>query len=263
MSVQKWVRQFSMWGLNGLFAVSLSHASTDVDITDLTDRGSISDTPHVVPNKKWLIEGGYQYQALKVDGPLSTFPQAQITRGVNFNTELFVILPSYYSLKKPPASGFDTLYLGSKHELIQGNDWLVSMQGIVALPGGSFDFGHHSVGGQLSAMATYSLNTKVSLAGMLGLATVSEPNLIGGGRFYSCNPSAVLVYTPIEKVNAFVEFFGNTKTDIFGGSIWAADCGLVYKVAENTALDFEFAQNLSHDRINYNHYLGGGVTALF
>jgi hypothetical protein len=246
-----------------LFVTSINYASSEVNVLELTNRGSISDTPHVVPNNKWLVEGGYQHLSLSTDGPISTAPQAEIVRGLNFNTEVFVMIPTFFSQKTPRFSGNDTPALGTKHELVQGRNWLVSLQGIVILPGGSFEFGHRSTGVRLNAMTSYLISPQFDLEAMLGFSTESLPNLLEGGRFYSCNPSVALFYKPVEKINTYIEVFGQTKTDTFGGSILAVDCGILYKIAENTCLDFEFGQKLNHDRFNYTHYLGGGVTTVF
>lgn len=258
-----WMSPLYLLGVYCLFVSTFNYASTDISVLDLTDRGSVTDTPHVVPNKHWLLEGGYQQFSFNMGSPISAIPQAEIVRGLNYNTEVFVILPSYYSQKTPPLSGNDTPLLGTKHELIHGNKWLVSLQGIVVLPGGSFEFGHQSTGGQLNAMAVYDISPQFDLSGMLGVSTVSQPNLLGGGRFYSFNPSIALSYSPIETLDIFIELFDQTKTDTFGGYVFAADCGLNYQIAKNTSLDFEFGQKLIHNQLSFTHYLGGGITAVF
>lgn len=91
---------------------SLSYANNTSGVMDLTDRGSVTDTPYTVPNKKIIMEGGYQFITLQEDGPLSALPAMEIDFGLPFNTELIVQLPTYYFLHKPQLTGFDTTVLG-------------------------------------------------------------------------------------------------------------------------------------------------------
>lgn len=257
------IRAFNILILNYcLFASSLIYANDDSTVMDLTDRGSITDTPHTVPNKKMIVEGGYQYLFLQEDGPLQTTPQIEIDFGLLLNTEFILEIPTHYWLNNPQFSGFDTPSLGIKHELIQGKNWLMSLQGIVTLPGGSFGFGHHGAGGQLNLMGTYGFAPKLSLTGMFGLSTETEADILGGGRFKSYNPSAVLAYLPIETLTLFVEAYGQSKTAILSDPVVGIDLGLIYQIAKNTCLDFEVAKNLYRSIYNYDYYVQGGITFL-
>lgn len=243
--------------------MSYARDVSSVDILDLTDRGSITDTPHVVPNKSLLIEGGYQYLSLKADSPLHNVPQTEVALGLNLNTEMFVIFPTYYAQGKPVFSGFDTSSFGVKHEFMHGNNWLVSLQGIATMSGGSDAFGQQGAGGQLNVLTTYSINAMIAISGTFGISTSTEPSSGGGARFNSFNPSVALSYKPVEQMSVFVELFGQTSAGYFVGPIFTANCGLIYQLTKNAALDFEFAKNISSNILYYNYYMGSGITVLF
>ena len=266
MKASQWISSCGILILNCFSLASMSYASDEsyIDMLNLTDRGSITDTPYVIPNKSLLIESGYQYLSLKIDGPLYNVPQTTtVSLGVNFNTEIFVIFPTYYFLSKPEVSGFDTPSFGVKHEFMHGHNWLVSLQGIGSMSGGSDAFGHQGAGGQLNALATYSINSSFDVSGMFGVSTSTEASAGGGAGFSSLNPSIALSYKPAETTSVFVELFGQTKAGYFVGSVFGTDCGLVYQFTKNASLDFEVVKNISSNLLYYNYYLASGITVLF
>lgn len=238
-------------------------------ILELTDRGTVTDTPRTVPNKKILIETGYQYQDLiltnRLQGDhLQSYPQTEIVFGLPKQTEVFVLLPNYNQLSNRTSqdfiSGFGATSFGVKHELLYGKNWVASVQGVLTPPGGNPTFGSPGVGSQLNAMAVYSITRKWNIGCMLGGNTITESKLLGGGRVNSISINGAMSYSITEPVILFGEIFGQTKTAIDREDGFVGNVGFLYLLTENAVLDFELAQALTGALGEYNHYVGGGIT---
>ena len=235
----------------------------DPGILDLTDRGSVTDTPCTVPKKDILIEGGYQLQTLIPNNTLSNYPQTQLVFGLPGRTELFADAPNYNIQTNPDLLGFSAVSLGAKTLFFSGESYAIAGQGIITIPGGSHNFGSPGTGYTANAIGTYKLSRLFSIASMVGGSSTTEPSVAGGGRFNSFNYSASLGFAPIEQLSFFGELFGQTKTSPDTNDGLDGDFGLLYAVAENVSLDAEYANRINGDIGGYRNYVGAGVTAVF
>lgn len=233
----------------------------DPDALALTDRGSVTDTPCVVPSKKVLIEGGYLYQNLIGARHLSTYPVIQYNLGLPGDTEVFIIVPSY-NRAGPNLTGLSATNLGAKIELASRKDWTISGAGNVTLPTGSANFGSDGGGVTINAIGAYSLTSKVTLSSMLGYSSLVEPANSGGERFNSFNYSVNLGYELIEKISFFTEIFGQTKANPEQNNGLNADLGMLFVWNKHVVFDVEYSQRLQGAIGGWENYVGGGVTIL-
>ena len=245
------------------FATESHHQCYAPSIMSLTDRGTVTDTPCVVPNTKVLIEGGVQYQLLTPAGTLQNAPVTQLSLGLPAHSEVFVQVPNYNRTSTPALSGFSTTTLGGKHEVIATDDWIVSVQGLVNLPGGSQVFGSQGTGASLNGIALYALTPAISVGLMVGGSTLTTPSLFGGERCNSINPSFNLAYSPIPTFYLFAEAFGQSTIGPNLGSGFMGDAGLIYQLGSKAAVDIEFGQRLtSLAPGGIEHYVGAGITVV-
>ena len=235
---------------------------SDPDAVALTDRGSVTDTPCVVPNKKVMIEGGYQYQNVIDTGTLSTFPQVQATLGLPKHTEMFVNVPNYIDQSRPHLSGATATNVGVKAEVFATTTWIVSGSGYVTIPGGSKAFGSDGTGETINVIALYHLNSKISLATMLGGSSLVMPFDTGGDLFNSFNYSVSLGFAPVEKIALFAEVFGQTKTSPVAGAGVDWNIGMLYVWNKHIVFDVEYADRFSGAIGGFDNFVGAGVTML-
>lgn len=231
-----------------------------ISLLAITDRGSITNTPCVMPSKTALLETGYQYKQFKQAGSLQNYPQPTLFVGLPARTELAVVMPTYYQQPEIPFSGFSATAVGIKHEFAYGENWVTAAEAFLAPPGGSRAFGNPGTGAFVNGMASYIINSRVTMTLMIGGSTATEDSFSGGERFNSFNPSLVLIYTPVEKASIFVEVFGQTRTGPDLGGNYNVDCGVLYLLTANVVLDLEAGQQLSHQADSFNQFIGAGVS---
>jgi hypothetical protein len=258
----KVVSLFSMLTFNVSVAIA-DHPCVNPSLLDLTDRGSISNTPCILsPNAK-MIEGGFQYQNLTSIGSFRNFPQPDFFLGLPGESELFLGLPDYNQQSIPHLAGFGPSALGIKHALGYGQHWIAAAEARVTLPSGNNAFGTQNASAELDGIVSYDFRPNLGLTFMLGGATLVDSPLDGGGRFNSVNPSLVLVYAPKEQVNVFFEVFGETKSSVATGGDYNLDFGILYLLKPNIVIDIEAGQQLSRVVGLFNNFINGGITLGF
>jgi hypothetical protein len=239
------------------------HLCSSPDSMALTSRGSVTDTPCVVPNQRLLFEGGYQYQNLINKETQSTIPQAQLSLGLPKNIEIFANMGSYHTQKFPHQSGMAGSNIGTKAEIYSTNTWVVSGQGYLTLPSGNANFGSKRAGTIINGIGAFALNSKTAISTMLGGSSLVEPINAGGSRYNSFNYSTVLGYSPKESINVFAEIFGQTHPSPGTSHVVRGDVGIIYSVSKSVSFDIEYAKHLAGSHNDFKNYIGAGITALF
>lgn len=230
---------------------------------ELTDRGTVTDTPCIVPTNKVLIEGGYQYQWLESSTQLQVYPQTIVVLGLPNKFEVFLGVPTYYNKQSNlQARGLGITTAGVKHEVTSGSNWVASIQGILTIPSGSRVFGSPKTGETINAILVRELTPKIVFASMFGGSRIAESSNNGGRYFTSFNPSISLVYAPTDPLNLFIEVFGQSKTAPDLGSGFIANGGLLYKFKENVIFDLEIGQRIQGNLFDIQQSIGSGVTIL-
>lgn len=244
------------------FAIT-TNPCDDSSAFSLTDRGSITDTPCVVPQGNVLVQGGYQTQDSIGGGSLQNFPQTEISLGLPMKSEVYVLVPNYYnrSFLQHTFQGAGPAIIGVKKEVAFGQQWTVAAQGLAILPGGSANFGAEGLGLALNGIASINLTAKTSLAFMLG-GSATRPKNFGGRRNNSFNPSVALSFNPVEHLSLFAEIFGQTKTAPEWSGGFNGDIGFLYAASQLVVLDIEVGHRLNGMLGGYNSYIGGGLTVL-
>lgn len=255
-----------LWGycLSLIVAHNGFTASVDTCVNaslfDLSDRGSVTKTPCTLTENSIMFEAGYQYQTFKPEGIQRNFIQPVFFVGLPERTEIFVELPDYNQLSIDHLSGYSGTVLGAKHEIGYGQNWVAAAAAFLMLPSGSPVFGNQGVGAKIHGILKYSIDHDLAIILMLGGSTETEPSFFKGGRFNNFLPSLMLTYAPTEKINTFVELFGQTKTDYVRGGNYNADCGFFYLLTPNVAFDLEVGQQLSNETGSFNRFINGGIT---
>jgi hypothetical protein len=232
------------------------------DVLDLTDRGSITDTPCTVPKNKLLIEGGYLNQHLTPPSTLNSAPLLEMATGITDKSEIFAVLPTYTTQSQPSSSGFSASVVGAKSILLSGQSWAISGQGGIIIPGGSYNFGSPDTGYLVNAIGAYQLNETITLVSMLGGSSLTVPNAADAGRFNSFNYSGTLAFGPVKKYALYVELFGQTKTSPIAGSGLDGDFGVFYTYNEHIVFDIEYGTALQGQLGGVKNYIGAGFTAV-
>ena len=81
-----------------------------------THRGSVADSPCVIPAKTVMVEAGYFYSGFSSPPAfIQNFPQLTLTSGLPADTQLVLFAPSYNQQTRYPFSGFDITMLDMKH----------------------------------------------------------------------------------------------------------------------------------------------------
>lgn len=235
---------------------------TDSFLTIL-NRPSVADSPCVVPNKKVLLELGYQYQKLRYQGHAQNFPAAELRLGLPADTEFFTVLPNYTTQSILPHSGFGPTSLGFKHEITYTSKWVATMEASLTPPSGSMTFGNKGWGGVLSGIFIYEFNKKLSLSCMLGVSSETQSSFDGGQRFTSVKPDAVLTWSLKDNLQFFGEIYGQSKTGPHEGSGFNFDAGFIYLAAKNVAVDIEAGQRLRGVLGRFENYVGAGMAIQF
>lgn len=231
-------------------------------VMELTDRGTVTDTPCVVPTNKVLVEGGYRYQRIESSSQLQTYPQTTVALGLPKQFELFVGVPDYNQQSNPHASGLSATTAGIKHEVTSGSNWVASIQGIVTIPSGSQVFGSSKTGETINAILVRELTPKIIFASMFGGSRIADSSENGGRYYTSFNPSISLIYALTDPLNVFIEVFGQSKTAPDLGSGFMANAGLLYQFKKNAIFDLEIGQRIQGNLFDIQQSVGAGVTLL-
>lgn len=246
-----------------VFVPTIAWACSDATLLDLTDRGSITNTPCTLSPQTALLELGYQYQPLLPGGVRKNFPQANIFLGLQGKNEFILGLPNYYQLSTPSVSGYGSASLGMKHEFTLPGNWGAATEVFFTPPSGSPDFGSAGLGATINGIISYTVNPQMGLVLMFGENTITEPSIVSGRRFNTFNASLVGVYKPIEKMSLFAELFSEEKTTSERAGNYNVDCGLLYMWKPSIVFDLEVGQQLSHQDDHFNRFINGGVSMLF
>ncbi len=231
-------------------------------LLNIVDRPTVADSACVVPQKKVVIESGFQYQKLQGPGYAENFPEAVLRIGLPFHNEFVWVLPNYMHQSIVPHSGATATTVGVKHKVGYNTHWLGTVESLATLPTGSPAFGSESVGAALNGIVSYAPNASWDISFMLGVTSQTEPHANGGGRFQSVNPDLVVTYAVSDKLNFYLEVYGQSKTAPNEGSGFNTDGGALYLLHPNVSVDFELGQRLSGDLGGFSHYVGAGMAFL-
>jgi hypothetical protein len=228
----------------------------------LVDRPTYSDSVCVVPRHNSVIEAGYQYQSLFGGGNLQTLPQTVYRYGMADQFEVVMLFPSYVHQNIDPHVGFGATTLGVKHQLTANQTWITTIEGLFTLPSGSSAFGSQNPGAVFNGIISYNISSTVALTGMFGISSQSEPVSSGGQSYTSFNPDIVLSWAK-DKLDLYVEVYGQSSTGPDEGSGFNMDAGVLYLIKKNISLDLEFGQRLTGDLFGFNQYIGTGIAIQF
>lgn len=234
-----------------------SHTDSCDNLLNLVNNPSYLDSPCAVPAKKVVIELNYEYQQL-FNGYQHYFPAMEVRLGLLDHNEWVITLPNYiYPVNQP--SGFETTITGLKHELINNNQWVIAVETLVSLPGGSAAYGDKNVGVTFNSIISYNLNQQWNLSGMIGGMTATDATLMGGRRFNSINPDLLLSYSPNEKIMTYIEVYGQSKTSSTEGAGFNADEGILLLLSPDVLLNASISQHLTGNLGGFERYVSAGL----
>lgn len=226
------------------------------------NRPNNADSACTVPFKNLLFEMGYLYSDLSGGGNGQEFPQLSIRFGLPKDTELVILTPNYNLQTTDPSSGFDTTWVGLKHQALYSQNWVFSLEGYVIPTSGSNAFGSDDVGGVINGIFAYTFNSAISMTFMLGLNTQTTPPDSGGERYNFLSPNLVLTWQVDERLQTYAEIFGQTQTAPGEGAGFNMDLGVLYLLKKNIEIDAEIGRRLTGNLGGYNTYIGAGLSIL-
>lgn len=232
-------------------------------LLNLVDRPNASDSPCTVPERKMMVETGIEYQQLLHAAHAQVnLPEAEFRFGLPKQNELFLLAPNYIHQSIAPKAGFTQTIIGLKHMLGYTDKWVAAIEGAANLSDGSDAFGDQRFGAVFNGIASYTINDKWTATFMLGGSRLSAARLDGGQYYNSINPDVVLTYAPVDKVNIYGEFYGQSQTGPNEGSGFNIDFGVLYLWDPNLAIDVSVAQRLQGGLGGYERYCGAGFTLM-
>ena len=235
----------------------------------LLDRPTFSDSACSVPFRHVVLEIGLMRANLRGEGSskADSYPQAEVRFGLPGRNELKMLAPNYTSQRsgtpQEASSGFSATSIGFKHELGYTSKWLGSVEAVLTLPSGNDVFGSRGLGTTINGIVAYSLSAHVGLSLQLGVSSLTDSVLAGGRRFTSFNQFLATTWNPIEQLQVYVEFYGQTKTARNEGAGYNFDGGLQYLVTRWLEADLEAGVRLTGNLGGFTHYYGVGIGILF
>lgn len=229
-------------------------------LLDILNRPSDADSACVVPNKKLVIESGFNYYELIGGGNAQLFPLAELRFGLPQDNELVVILPSYVHQSVSPISGWTATVVGVKHMVGYTKKIIFSISTLVILPSGNDDFGSAGFGDETNVILAINLSSTVGVTIQMGLSSSTLPQGEGGDRYNSFNPNVVLAWKPKDKLQLYGEVYGASNTGPGEGAGYNFDGGVQFLICKNFVVDVEYGQRLIGRLFNFNHYIGFGMS---
>lgn len=259
----------SFWGI-ALFSLSFvvnsdtndSACGASSNFLALVDRPTFSDSVCVVPRHNSVVEAGYQYQSLFGGGNLQTLPQTVYRYGLADQFEVVMLFPSYVRQNIEPQVGVGASTLGVKHQLFANQKWITTIEGLFTFPSGSSAFGSQNPGAVFNGIVSYNISSTVAITGMFGVSSQSESVYDGGQSYTSFSPDLVLSWAK-DRLELFIEVYGESKTGPDEGSGFNMDAGVLYLIKKNISLDLEVGQRLTGDLFGFNQYIGAGIAIQF
>lgn len=228
-------------------------------LLSLIDRPTVGFSPCTVPEKKVILEQGFQAQKLLISGSEQNFPAAEVRFGLPSNNEFFVLLPNYYRQSVTPHAGLSATTIGLKHELNYTDTWLFTAMALVTPPSGSTSFGERGLGGSLSGIFTYTILDSLSFTGQFGVSTQTLSVYYGGQRFTSFDQDVYLSWVIKNKILIYGEIYGRSKTGPKQGSGYNTDIGIIILLRPNLTIDVEAGQRLRGQLGFLENYVGVGM----
>lgn len=230
---------------------------------NIVDRPNNAESVCAIPEGHSEFEMGYEYQRVgEPNGTQQNYPSFELRFGLPHDSELFIQTPNYTQQNVDPKAGFSQTVAGLKHEFWFNDRWQLAMEGVGNLPDGSRAFGNQGLGLTWNAIVSYSLSDRLNATTMLGISSLTDPRLNGGQRYSSFNPDLVLSWAFTDKINGYVEVYGQTKTGHDAGSGYNFDAGLLYLIRPNLILDISGAQRLSGFSGEFERYAGAGLSVM-
>lgn len=233
------------------------------ELLSVVNRPTVADSPCTAPDKKILVELGYQYLKLRPIGLEQNYPEAELRFGLPKDNEIYVLLPNYEQDSFFPYSGLNATSIGYKHEIDYTNKWIITFDGLVTPPSGSRYFGNKGWGALFGGIYSYNFNDSLSMTCELTLTTQTTSSYDGGQRFSSLNPDAFLTWSLNDNLQIYGEIYGQTKTWVHEGAGFNIDGGLIYLVSKNLTIDLEAGQRLNGSLKQLEHYFGTGMVLQF
>ncbi|KTD24369.1 Uncharacterised protein [Legionella lansingensis] len=230
------------------------------EILNITQRGGNINNACVVPFKRALLAGGWERQTLKPNGWLQDYPQLEFSLGLPGNSEIDLTAPNYNRTNLAPFSGYTSLSMDFKHQLGYTQQWATAVNGLLIFPGGSSGFGSRGLGVALSGMINYNLNDQWSVTAMLEGGSYTDPTSLGGERYTVYTPDVEITYAATSSLNFYGEMFGDSRTGPGEKGTVILDCGLLYMINSNIAIDLGIYRQLTNNPNVYQYSFVGGIT---
>jgi len=225
----------------------------------VTDRPDFTESTDAVPRGHLQIEAGYTFTYDSGDPGTRShdFPQALFRLGVATGVELRIGVPGYARIEQGDdhVDGLTDTSVGAKVKLLE-QDGLVPHFGVlgeVTFPTGADGITSDGVDPKVGLLWAYDLTDRLSLAGNVNFASVSEDD---DDRFFETSVSTALGVGITDDLGVFIEYFGFFRDT--AGPTHFIDGGVTYLIGPNLQLDgfVGFGLNGRADDV----FAGGGVS---
>ncbi len=256
-------------GIKASAAANPCSASNPAALFSLLDRPTFSDSSCAAPLGHAILELGFMHANVRGagGGTADNYPEAELRFGLPGANEFKVLASDYNSQRsgvpEEASSGLSAASIGFKHELGYTSKWIGSVEAIITLPSGNDAFGSRGLGATFNAIADYALTDQIGLSFQLGISSQTDPVSEGGGRFTSFNQFLTATWDPIERLQFYGEFYGQTKAASDEGAGYNFDGGVQYLIYHWWEVDAEEGVRLTGNLGGFTHYYGAGMGFLF
>ncbi|MBA2649820.1 MAG: transporter [Legionella sp.] len=228
----------------------------------LINRPTFSSSPCTVPTKNLLVEQGVQFQKLIGIGNQIIGPNLALRTGINNNTEVQVLPPTYYHGLAGSYSGYSPVWISLKKQLYQKTDALFSLEMFYSPPSGSYYAGSVGHEAEVDAIFFRTLTKKVSIQIQPSVSSWCDPASSGGGSYFSFNSVVLVNYNITKQLVSYIELQGETKTSYFKGSGLINGIGLIYLIRPTVTVDIEYYHRVFGQLNGSQDFIGMGFTKL-
>lgn len=232
-------------------------------LLSILNRPTAANAACVVPYNKVVIETGFQYLNLTGGGTAQNFPEATLRIGLPGDWELVTLIPNYIHQSVVPHSGWTANVVGAKHEVGYSKNYIFTVESLLTLPTGDYNFGSAGFGTAFNGIYEYNLTKSLTFTLMVGVTSETTPREQGGKRYNSFNPDVVLTWQPLDKLQFFGEIYGQTNAGPGLGAGYNTDVGVQYLITSNIEIDTEFGQRIRGRLGGFNNYVGVGMGFMF
>lgn len=251
-----------MKGALAIFLLGALQANALADSGPIsTDRPGFSTGTYTVKPGRMNVEFGYQY-ALNthgVDQSTQTIPQLDLRLGFSEKSELDLLWVGW-NINDTNGQSSDSsvadVSIGGKYRLRRGEEYNLTLLGLLSLPVGSSPSSSDNIDPLLGLLWDYSLADQISLFGVVQSSSFK----FEGARAYDAQLAIGASFTLSTKLKTFIEMYGIWPSEAQIDDEVVIDAGFTYLLGNDLQVDINVGLGLNSDS---DSFAGLGIAARY